>query len=96
MDEELGRLAAEVARGLTRRQLVASTFTVKVRYGDFTTVTRSKTLPAATADADAIVRCARELLRRTEAPSRPVRLLGVTASSLLSEDAERQLWLFEP
>lgn len=95
MDAEMERFAAEVARGLTSRGLVASTFTAKVRYGDFTTVTRSRTVPAPTASADAIARVARELLRKTDAPRRPVRLLGLTASGLFGEEDERQLWLFE-
>lgn len=96
MDAELERFAEEVAGGLERRGLIASTFTVKVRYGDFTTVTRSRTLLAPTAEAETISRVARELLRKTDAPRRPVRLLGVTASNLLGDDEERQLWLFEP
>jgi DNA polymerase-4 len=96
MDAEMDRFADEVARGLRQRELLASTFTVKVRYGDFTTVTRSKTLPAPTAEAGTIARVARELLRKTDAPRLPVRLLGVTASGLSGDDAERQLWLFEP
>lgn len=95
MDAELERFASEVARGLAKRDLLASTFTVKVRYDDFTTVTRSKTLLAPTADETTIGEVARELLRRTEARRRPVRLLGVTASSLLGEGEELQLWLFE-
>jgi hypothetical protein len=41
-----------------------------------------------------IAGCARDLLRRTEAPHRPVRLIGVTASNLVRERVE-QLALFE-
>ena len=96
MDDEMNRFADEVARGLDRRAFLASTFTVKVRYGDFTTVTRSKTLPAPTADAETIARVARGLLRKTDAPRAPVRLLGLTASGLSGDDEERQLWLFDP
>lgn len=96
MDAEMERFAEEVARGLEKRGFLASTFTAKVRFGDFTTVTRSKTLPSPTADAVVIGRVARELLRRTQAPQRPVRLLGVTASGLIGDEEERQLWLFKP
>lgn len=95
MEEEIDRLAAEVARGLERRGFGAFTITLKVRYSDFTTVTRARTLPAPTADADTISRQARDLLEKTEAPQRPVRLLGVTASKLVGEEDEVQLWLFE-
>lgn len=95
MEAEIDRMATEVAEGLERRGLVAFTVTLKVRYGDFTTVTRSRTLPAPTADAETISVQARDLLDKTEAPERPVRLLGVTASKLLGEEDEVQLWLFE-
>src|SRR5215210_7001931 len=83
MAEELGRMAEEVADGLFRRGLAACTVTLKVRYSDFTTLTRSRTLPLPFHDAPTIAGCARDLLRKTEAASRPVRLLGVTASNLI-------------
>jgi DNA polymerase-4 len=95
IEGEVERLAAEVAEGLERREMGGRTVTVKVRYSDFTTVTRSRTLPGPTATADTLARHARELLGRTEAARRPVRLLGVTASNLVTGGAW-QLALFEP
>jgi DNA polymerase-4 len=91
----LERLAADVAQGLRKRELAACTVTVKVRYSDFTTVTRSQTHPAPTADAGILLACARDLLTRTDAGRRPVRLLGVGASNLVAGDLE-QLALFSP
>ncbi len=83
MEAEIERLAERVAAGLARRELAARTVTLKVRYGDFTTVTRSHSLGHAVSAAAELAECARELLRATEAPSRPVRLLGVTTSRLI-------------
>lgn len=94
MDEQLERLGTMTADGLLERELAARTITVKVRYGDFTTLTRSRTLPLATASAGLIVRLARELLRTTDAGRRSVRLLGVTGSGFESGGPE-QLWLFD-
>jgi DNA polymerase-4 len=94
MEDEIRRLAAEVADGLERRELAGRTVTVKVRYDDFTTVTRSHTLLAPTADGPTIERCALDLLTRTEAGERPVRLLGVTVSNLVAGGGW-QLPLFE-
>jgi DNA polymerase IV len=93
MDAELERLAGEVAEGLARRALTAATVTVKVRYSDFTTVTRSRTFASATADRATFAFHARELLRATAAGSRPVRLLGITASKLVGGEGA-QLALF--
>ena len=58
--------------------------TIKVRYADFTTVTRSHTA-APTRDAAGIVARAVELLDRTEAARRPVRLLGVSVHNLCAD-----------
>ena len=94
IDSLLAVMAREIADGLRRRQLAAATVTVKVRYPDFTTRTRSTTLPSPTADEATLVRSAHLLVRRTEAARRAVRLLGVGASGLMACDHE-QMELFE-
>ena len=78
---EIEAMACDAAAWLVRRELFARTVTIKVRYSDFTTVTRSHTEPP-TRDEDAIVRRAVMLLDRTEAGRRPVRLLGVSVHNL--------------
>jgi DNA polymerase-4 len=82
MEAELDALAAEVAAALERKQLLARTVTIKVRYSDFTTVTRSHTAQGATCSAKSISVRARALLERTDVARRPVRLLGVGAHGL--------------
>ena len=70
-------MAADAARWLLRKELLARTVTIKVRYGDFTTITRSHTAPA-TREVAAIVERAVHLLDKTQAGRRPIRLLGVS------------------
>lgn len=82
---ELDRMARENAEWLSRRRLEARTVTIKVRYADFTTVTRSHTLSRATSDADVIASWAKDLAARTDAGQRPVRLLGVRVQSLVEQ-----------
>jgi DNA polymerase IV len=96
MEAEVERMAGEVAASLQRRELAGCTVTLKVRYADFTTVTRSRTLPLPVADPTAIAVCAKDLLAKTEAEARPVRLLGVTASNLVRGAGLAQLPLFTP
>ncbi len=84
---EVARMARENADWLARRGLAARTVTIKVRYAGFVTVTRSHTLSRHTADADVISSWAVELLTRTEAGTRPVRLLGVRVQGLIEESA---------
>ena len=83
---EIDQLAQGGAAWLERRRRLARTVTVKVRYSDFTTVTRSHSAQPATRDAEAIVARARRLLDRTEAGARPVRLLGVTLHNLSADE----------
>ena len=85
MQKELDALAAEVAASLHRNGLVARTVTIKVRYADFSTVTRSHTAQGATNSVKSFSVRARTLLERTEAARRPVRLLGVGAHGLAPE-----------
>ena len=87
MADAIEGLARSVARGLERRGLSGCTVTLKVRYADFTTVTRSATRPVPTRCPEEIAAVARELLGRTEADRRPVRLLGVTVSKLVESEA---------
>jgi DNA polymerase IV len=83
MRNEVEGMARRVAAGLERKSLVARTISIKVRYSDFTTVTRSHTAAPATRDPARIAERAVELLRRTEVGRRPVRLLGAGAHNLL-------------
>jgi DNA polymerase IV len=78
---EIAEMAASAAAWLARRELYAKTVTIKVRYNDFTTITRSHTAPPAR-DADRISARAVALLDRTEISTRPVRLLGVSVHNL--------------
>jgi DNA polymerase-4 len=72
-----------VAARLRRHARAARTVTVKIRYGDFETISRSATLPAPTDRTDLLRDTASALfLRWVHAGFRPVRLIGVSASGL--------------
>jgi len=79
---EIDEMARDAASWLGRKQLLCRTVTIKVRYSDFTTITRSHSTTPATRDADDIASRAIALLERTEASARPVRLLGVSVHNL--------------
>jgi DNA polymerase-4 len=78
----LDSLADEVMEGLHLRALMARTLSVKVKFADFTLVTRSVTPGEALRHREQVVPWLPLLLARTDAGSRPVRLLGVTVSGL--------------
>jgi DNA polymerase IV len=83
--EEIADMAAGVVNWLARKSVLARTVTIKVRYSDFTTITRSHSAPA-TRDSDALIGRALQLLDKTEAGQRPVRLLGVSVHNFCSDD----------
>ncbi|MGE3706093.1 MAG: DNA polymerase IV, partial [Vicinamibacterales bacterium] len=96
--EQIQEMAVDAADWLASRGLFARTVVIKVRYGDFTTITRSHSAPP-TRDREAIVARAIGLLEKTEAGRRPVRLLGVSVHNLQGEAPSvpdsPQLRLFE-
>ena len=85
---EIDRMARASSEWLRRADTRARTVTVKVRYDDFTTITRSDTERPATDDADAIAHRAQKLIDRTDAGARPVRLLGVGVHGLVGADVD--------
>jgi DNA polymerase-4 len=84
---EIDRMARENADWLARKRLAAKSIDIKVRYADFSTVTRSHTLSIPTSDGDVIASWAMMLLEKTEAGRRPVRLLGAGVHGLVAEQA---------
>ncbi len=88
-------LTEQVAARLRRNGIVGRTVSVKVRFHDFETVTRSVTLPEETNVTKTIWTAAAKLLEdRLPSPRPPVRLLGVAVTSL-SVEKPRQRTLFD-
>jgi DNA polymerase-4 len=85
MREEIATMARHNALWLQKRQLLARTVTIKVRYPDFTTVTRSHS-SAPTDNAEQIATRAVALLDRTDAAQRSVRLLGAGVHGLCTRE----------
>jgi DNA polymerase IV len=86
---ELVRLSDAVAGRLRASGLSGRTVVLKVRFGDFHTITRSTTLPHPVSSGTAIARAAKELLAGVD-PSPGVRLIGVSVGQLGDGD-NRQL-----
>ncbi len=97
---EMGRIlktiTGRVSIALEHHDAAGRTITLKVKFADFTCVSRSVTIEAAVNDAGIILMHAVNLLGRTEAGAKKVRLLGISISNLDTEEAgktERQLTL---
>lgn len=86
--QEIAEMAAHAIGWLSRKRLLARTVSIKVRYSDFTTITRSHTAVPTRNESDLTFRAV-QLLEKTEAGKRPVRLLGVSVHNFRTQaDAE--------
>src|ERR1700721_2028662 len=74
-------MGGELCASLSAHENHGRTIGIKVRLDDFSTITRARTLPQPTCDAEQVTRVALALLDEY-APSRPVRLLGVRVAGL--------------
>jgi len=94
--QEVLSLADRVARRMRRAGVRGRTVSLKVKYADFTQITRASTLPEPVDDSSEIYTIACRLLGKTEVGKRPVRLMGVSLSQLTSPQNDTQLHLFGP
>jgi DNA polymerase IV len=92
LEKTLKELAAEVARNLRHSSLAGTTVKLKIRWPDFTTLTRQTTLPQRTDQALEITRVATELLHSVRKPGQAVRLIGVGVSGLGEPVRQLGLW----
>ena len=83
--------AERVARQVERADLWGRTVTLKLRYADFSTITRSETLTHPTRDRETIEETGLRLLGKTDAGERPVRLIGLGLGNLLRPEESPQL-----
>ena len=87
----LDQLAAEVTKEVAAQKLFFKTVTVKVRYENFETHTRSKTLPFMTSRLQDLQKTARNLLQPYLKRDRKIRLIGVRASSFVKGEKQKTL-----
>lgn len=97
LHDALAGLAEKVAGRLHSRKLAGRNVTLKIKYADFSLITRSLSLPFAVHDAASLLSHVPALIERTQAGRRAVRLAGITVSRLEPKaQVNRQAGLFEP
>lgn len=84
MQQRLEQIASELERRLKKHNISGKTVTLKIKYSNFTTQTRSKTLPYFIADKGLLAETAKDLLYQ-ERLKESVRLLGISLSNLNTE-----------
>lgn len=92
LEKTVREQSAEVARQLRESELTGSTIKLKIRWPDFTTATRQKTLSRRTDQEDEIARTALSLLKAVRKSNQFVRLIGVGVSGLGAPIRQLGLW----
>jgi DNA polymerase IV len=92
LEKKLREQARDVARQLRKSDLVGKTVKLKLRWSDFTTLTRQTTLPTSTDNEDEIFRTAVRLMKSVRKQDQAVRLIGVGVSGIGSPVRQLSLW----
>jgi DNA polymerase-4 len=90
--ETLHSLSESVGRRLRRKHLQGDTVKLKLRWHDFTTLTRQSTLPSPTNDDREIYASVKDLFNKTWIKGKPVRLLGVGVTGFDQPPRQLTLW----
>jgi len=92
LEKTLREQSRDVARQLRKNDLAGKTVKIKIRWPDFTTLTRQTTLPTSTDNEDEIYRAAVKLMNTVRKPNQAVRLLGVGVSGIGAPVRQLSLW----
>ena len=92
LEKSLIDLSAQVGRRLRKKELAGTTVKLKIRWPDFTTLTRQVTLPNLTNNDSEIANTALGLMHKIRKSSQPVRLIGVGVSGLGAPMRQLELW----
>lgn len=93
LENYVDEMSLGVARELEHEEIKARTIVLKLRYEDFSTITRQTTLRVPTADGETIRKLARDLLATHWDTQRAVRLIGVGVHNLIENEGTWQLEL---
>jgi DNA polymerase-4 len=88
----LRELSAEVGHRLRQAQVAGTTVRIKLRWPDFTTLTRQVSLPQPTDQDEQIYMLALDLVGKVRSKGQAVRLIGVGVSGLGAPLRQMELW----
>ena len=92
LEKTLREQSKDVARQLRKNDLAGKTVKLKIRWSDFTTLSRQTTLPTSTDNEDEIFHAAVKLMKAVRKPNQAVRLIGVGVSGIGAPVRQLSLW----
>jgi DNA polymerase-4 len=90
--QQIEKQSNEISKGLKKRNLFGNVVKLKIRWPDFTTITRQITLPESTNNEKVIIKVALKLLRDNWKRQHPIRLIGVGVSGFHPPKRQLSLW----
>lgn len=87
---ELYHVANELIRRLEGKEFYGNTLTLKIKFGDFTQITRSQTVTHELTTLDTILLLAKKLLKEVEFENHPIRLIGLSVSNPRDEQEKHE------
>lgn len=88
MISELERIAETVEKRLQNKALKGRTVTLKIKFNDFTQITRNHSFSGPVSDYEQIIQAVKELLFKVDMDGKPVRLLGISLSNFGQSEAK--------
>lgn len=85
------RMCKRISEKLVKKKLAFKTVTIKIRYSDYTTIQRSKSLPCHSDDLHTLSSLACQIFDKKRNPTKAVRLVGVKVSSLQNQAGQLTL-----
>lgn len=92
LKEQIHKQSLRVAKAMVKANQKGVTIKVKIRWPDFTTITRQTTLQTPTSDANIIFETAYQLFSENWDRKTPVRLIGVGVAQLQQPSRQLSLW----
>lgn len=89
---ELYHVAVELVTRLEHKDFRGNTLTLKIKFHDFTQITRSITQPKELVALDVILPLAKQLLKEVDYAHHPIRLIGLSVSNPREEADEKGVW----
>ena len=85
-------MAVELIERLQHKEFKGNTLTLKIKFHDFSQITRSITQSQELTTLDRVLPLAKELLKSVEYEQHPIRLIGLSVSNPKETDEQRGVW----
>lgn len=89
---ELYHVVTDLMPRLKRHNFKGNTLTLKIKFHDFSQITRSITTPSPLTDQHEILALAKQLLKQVDYQEHPVRLIGLSVSNPYEQPEEKARW----